>query len=113
MKGKTSSGHDKISSKLLKSLKNEIAHPLPVLINNTLSSGVVPDSMKIASVLPLYKTKDQQLLCNYTPISPLPVLSKVLAKVVYIKLIKYLQLNELILRVSMCSENTILLCMVL
>ena len=96
MKGKKSSGHDDISSKLLKSLKGEIAYPLSILINNSLSNGIVPETMKIAKVIPLYKAKDQQLLSNYRPISLLPVLSKVLEKVVHNKLSRYLQFHEIL-----------------
>jgi potassium voltage-gated channel Eag-related subfamily H protein 8 len=80
MKGKNSSGHDNISSKLLKTLRGEIAFPLTKLINNSLSSGIVPNSLKIAKVIPLYKVKDTSLLSNYRPISLLLVLSKVLEK---------------------------------
>ena len=57
MKGKKSrsSGHDDISSKLLKSFKNKITYPLSILINNSLSNGIVdlPETMKIAKVIPL------------------------------------------------------------
>ena len=94
MKGKKSSGHDDISSKLLKSLKGEIAYPLSILINNSLSNGIVPET--IAKVIPLYKAKDQQLLSNYRPISLLPILSKVLEKVVHNKLSRYLQFHEIL-----------------
>jgi potassium voltage-gated channel Eag-related subfamily H protein 8 len=80
MKGKNSSGHDNISSKLLKTLRGEIAFPLTKLINNSLSSGIVTNSLKIAKVIPLHKAKDKSLLSNYRPISLLPVLSKVLEK---------------------------------
>ncbi len=69
MKGKTSTGHDQISSKLLKSIRGEIAYPLSVAINKSLESGIVPASLKIAKVIPLYKAKDQQLLTNYRPVS--------------------------------------------
>ena len=82
IKSKSSSGNDNISSKLLKSIKGEIAYPLSVAINSSLSSGVVPNCMKIAKVIPLYKAKDQQIISNYRPISLLPVLSKVLEKTI-------------------------------
>ena len=96
MKGKSSSGHDNISSKLIKSLKGEIAFLLSILINNSLVNGIVPASMKIAKVLPLYKAKDRQLLSNYRPISLLPTLSKVLEKVVHNKLCRFLKLHDIL-----------------
>ena len=65
-------------------------------INSSLSSGVVPNCMKIAKVIPLYKAKDQQIISNYRPISLLPVLSKVLEKTIYTKLAKYLELHTIL-----------------
>ena len=56
-----------------------------------MTSFGLDETMKIAKVIPLYKAKDQQLLSNYRPISLLPVLSKVLEKVVHNKLSRYLQ----------------------
>ena len=96
MKGKSSSGHDNISSKLIKSLKGEIVFPLSILINNSLVNGIVPASMKIAKVLPLYKGKDRQLLSNYRPISLLHTLSKVLDKVVHNKLYRFLKQHDIL-----------------
>ena len=52
--------------------------------------------MQIAKVMPLYKAKDQQLISNYRHISLLPVLSKVLEKVVHNKLCRYLQFHEIL-----------------
>ena len=39
---KNSRGHDGISSKLVKDLKNEIALPLSIMINTSIESGHVP-----------------------------------------------------------------------
>ena len=84
MKSKKSTGCDRISSRFLKTMRGEIAYPLSVVINNSLCTGTVPDSMKIAKVIPVYKAKDRQSMSNYRPISLLSVFSKVLEKAVYI-----------------------------
>ena len=52
------------SSKLVKDLKNEIALPLSIMINTSIESGHVPDTMKLAKVIPIYKSKDKQMLNN-------------------------------------------------
>ena len=96
MKSKKSTGHDDITSNLLKQLKGELAYPLSIIVNSSLQSGIVPDSMKLARILPLYKSKDHQLLVNYRPISLLPVFSKILEKVVYKKLIGFLDMHKII-----------------
>ena len=96
MKGKSSTGHDSISSKLLKSVRGEIAYPLSVAIHSSLATGIVPDILKLVKVIPLYKAKDRQLLTNYRPISRLPSLSKVLEKAVHHKLMRFLNDNGLL-----------------
>ena len=45
--------------------------------------------MKLARVVPLYKSGDKRLLSNYTPVSVLPVFSKILEKAVYNRLIRF------------------------
>ena len=57
LKPKMSSGMDEISNKTLKALKNEIAAPLTVIINQMLYTGIFPDALKISKVIPLYKKR--------------------------------------------------------
>ena len=47
---KKSSGADHISNILLKQIGESILFPMTILVNNSLSSGVFPDLMKIAEV---------------------------------------------------------------
>ncbi len=96
MKSKNSSGHDKINSNLLKKLKNELKHPISLLINKSINSGIFPDIYKIAEVIPIHKAKDREILNNYRPISLLPTFSKILEKILHIRLYKYLQKNNIL-----------------
>ena len=50
LKPKNSSGHDGISSKPVKYLKNEIAPPLSIVINKSIESGHVSATMKLTKV---------------------------------------------------------------
>ena len=68
MKSKKSTGCDRISSIYLKTIRGEIAYPLSVVKNNSLCTGTLPDSIKIANVIPVYKAKDRQSMSNYRPI---------------------------------------------
>ena len=74
---KNSCGVDGISSKLIKIIEPAIIKPLTLLINQVLNTGIFPDELKIAKVIPLFKKDDPKLLKNYRPISLLPTISKV------------------------------------
>ena len=94
MKPKSSSGYDCISNLLLEKLVNVLKVPLAYIFNLSLEMGVFPDLMKIVKVLPLFKTGDSTTPNNYRPISLLPVISKVLEKIVYNKSVDYLESNQ-------------------
>ena len=89
-KMKKSTGHDGISIILLKSLGESVCKPLSELINMSLIQGIVPDEMKIAKVIPIFKSKNKELFTNYRPISLLPVISKILEKAVHCRLYSFL-----------------------
>ena len=80
---KTSSGHDDISNTLLKSLRTSLSYPLTIIMNQSLETGVFPDRMKLAEVIPLYKNKAMAHLVNYQPIWLLITISKILEKIMY------------------------------
>ena len=83
---KTSCGFDGISSQLLKSLKPALTQSLRLITNQILSTGIFPDKIKIAKVVPIYKKGENTQLCNYRPISLLPAISKVIEKIMYSQL---------------------------
>ena len=75
---KTSSGHDSISNNLIKKLSPSILEPLVIIFNKSLETGVFPEEMKLADVVPLYKSKSEYECTNYKPISLLLTISKLL-----------------------------------
>jgi len=95
LKRKNSSGHDSFTTALLKDIKKDIAQPLTVLINKSLQTGCVPDTMKLAKVVPIYKSKDKEKLNNYRPISLLPAFSKILEKIVHKRLYNFLLTQDI------------------
>ena len=76
LKQTLSCGHDGISARLLKASKNVICKLLTLIINQTLTSGIFPDTLKIAKIIPLFKKGGKTLLEIYRPISILPAISK-------------------------------------
>ena len=73
---KTSSGHDEITNTLLKKLSPNISLPLSIIFNKSLEEGAFPSTMKLANVVPLYKSKEKCYTTNYRPISLLLTTSK-------------------------------------
>ena len=90
LKSKSSSGHDGISSLLLKEINDIIAEVTTLIINQSLSTGIFPDKLKLAKVVPVFKKDNPHQLGNYRPISLLPAISKIFEKVVYTQVYEYL-----------------------
>lgn len=96
LKSKTSRGHDGISTKLVKQTIEHILIPLTHIINKSMQEGVVPDQMKLAKIIPIFKTGDKHTFNNYRPISLLPAFSKIIEKVLSKQLIQFLESENLI-----------------
>ena len=71
---------DNISSKLLKTIVNEIAPILSHTFNRSLATGIVPSLLKIAKITPIFKSGDNQIFSNYRPLSILLPFPKYLKK---------------------------------
>ena len=95
-KAKNSRGHDDLSMMFMKRISTAISHPLSLIINKSMQSGIVPDSMKLAKVIPIHKSKNKQVFDNYRPISLLPTLSKVLERVMHNRLYNFLNSDGLL-----------------
>ena len=72
--------------KFLKYAKEEISLILSNLFNLCLSAGVYPDALKIARVVPLFKSGNSCNLSNYRPISILPSINKIFEKLLFNRL---------------------------
>jgi hypothetical protein len=98
LKPKKSAGHDRLTPELLKQIDTHIAYPISILTNKSITSGVVPEFLKLSKVIPIYKSKSRDEFANYRPISLLPTLSKILEKVIHKRLYTFLdsekQLND-------------------
>ena len=90
------SGIDELSAEVLKISALAIVAYLQKLINQTFSQGEFPDCLKIAKVIPLFKFGSKIDVDNYRSISLPPVLSKVLEKIMYIRLINFLDKSDIL-----------------
>ena len=75
---------------------NEIAPVLSHIFNMSLLSGIVPSQLRIAKVYPIFKSGDNQMFSNCKPISILPSISKILEKIMYIRLLDFVTKNEIL-----------------
>jgi hypothetical protein len=94
LKTKQSTGYDGLSTSLLKRLLPVLVEPLTYIINSSLQTGIFPDKLKTAKIIPIHKKDCKHKIENYRPISLLPSISKVFEKVAYEQLSTYLILNE-------------------
>jgi retron-type reverse transcriptase len=89
-KSDSAAGHDNIPTNIIKQSIDLIAEPLTHIINLSINNGIVPDQMKIARVVPIYKSNGRLQFNNYRPISVLPAFSKILERIIYNRMINYL-----------------------
>lgn len=87
----SSAGHDDIDSRLLKQVSSYIIQPLTHICNLSLSNGIFPQELKLAKVLPIFKSGDPTKFNNYRPISILPSISKIFEKIIYTRIVNYLE----------------------
>ena len=59
-------------------------------------TGKFPYKLKIANVSPVFKSDNKLLVNNYRPISVLPVFSNILERLMYNRLLPYLNLNSIV-----------------
>ena len=70
--------------------------PLKYLFDMSLESGNFPHRLKIVRVIPLYKAGDPANISNCRPISVLPCFSKMLERIMYSRLYKYLTTEKIL-----------------
>lgn len=89
LKNTFSSGMDNIPDIILKKCSINITIPLTYLCNLSVTSGVFPDILKTAKVIPLHKKDGKESVSNYRPISLPSSISKVLEKLMYKRILSF------------------------
>ena len=96
LKSKKATGVDGIPSRLIKDGSDALASPLSVIFNLTIQQNVIPAEWKKAKVTPLHKSGTKDDPRNYRPISVLPVVSKVLERLIHKQLASYFDDHNLL-----------------
>ncbi len=86
---------DTLPTSFFKSVLNCLEADFLEVVNSSLLSGTFPNSLKSAVVKPLLKKRNlyNTMLSNYRPILNLPFTGKIIEKVVFNQLNKYLNSN--------------------
>ena len=94
LKSNKAAGLDKILTRLIRDAESELTPSIAYLVNKSIWDGKFPALWKLARVTPLHKADDKLKVENYRPISILPVLSKIMERVVHAQLSQRLNLNS-------------------
>ena len=95
-KSKKACGYDNIDPYVVQQVIPQIATQLAHIFNRSFTTGIVPNKLKIAKVIPIYKNENPELFANYRPISILPSISKILERLMYNRLYNFLAEHNII-----------------
>ena len=65
-------------------------------MHTSLVTGVFPTELKIARVIPIFKAGDTSSFTNYRPVSVLPLFSKILERLMYTRLLSFINKHNLL-----------------
>ena len=99
------SEHDEISFNVIRSYFGQLCQPLQYLFTLSFEKTIFPGDLKIVKVPPVFKAGDNAELSNYRPISVLPCFSKILERVIYNRLYKYLLDSKILYKNSLVSRK--------
>jgi hypothetical protein len=94
LKPNSAAGWDGIGPKTIKNLEPKVTPLLTLLIKKIFSSGEYPTIFKLAIVTPIHKGGSRANVENYRPISVLPVLNKVVERVLSKRIKSFLINNQ-------------------
>ena len=89
-------GWDDLSVRMIRICDDSLVFPLKLIFEACLKEGVFPEVWKRANVVPVHKKNNKNLKQNYRPISLVPILGKVLEKLMFDSLYEHLSFHELL-----------------
>lgn len=89
-------GYDGLNKAILEFSMPCIKTTLIHLLSQSLMQGIFPQELKIANVIPLFKNDDPMKFNNYRPVSLLSILSKIYEKVMYNRLMDFLEKEKIL-----------------
>ena len=89
-------GLDEMPAVFLKRHSSFLSSVVTKLINRSFQDGVFPRVWKQSIIIPLQKQSNNTSLSNYRPISILPVVFKIIERIVHIQLTDYLNSHQIL-----------------
>ena len=96
LKNSKSTGVDNIDTRIIKLVAADILPAITHVVNLSITQSVFPQGWKQAKVIPLLKKGDPMVPKNYRPVALLPILSKILERVIFNQLVHYLDTHGLL-----------------
>ena len=85
-----------MSPRVVKAISKHIIKPLPTIYIQCFLPDIIPDELKLALVTPVYKANEKELFSNYRPISVRPCFSKILEKLMYKRVLFFLNNHKIL-----------------
>ena len=96
LKNNSAPGPDSITVKLLQTAIEELLGPLQIICEKTLSTGIVPEDWREATVTPIFKKGTKGEAGNYRPVSLTSIPCKIFESILKDNIMTHLQENRLI-----------------
>ena len=93
---KTSTDCNDMNMSFVKNIIHLVVQPFTYICNLSFATVIFPDAMKIAKVIPIYKTGAKDEFSNYRPISLLPQFSKILENLFDDRLEQFISKNNIL-----------------
>ena len=103
-----------INMLMVKKKITQIVRPFVHICKLSFQTGVFPDKMKIAKIVPLFKSGEKNVFTNYRPISLLPQFSKILEKLYNERMDTFINKHDILspsqygFRVNMSTSHALL-----
>ena len=83
---------------VIQKLSDTISPALSHIFNSSIKKGIFPEKLKVAKVVPLFKSGAKTEFINYRPVSILPIFDKIFEKIIHKRIMSYIDtfkiLNE-------------------
>ena len=96
VKPNAASGPDEIPIKALKECKENVAHPIFLIWQDSVANGVVPSCYKESVVTPIHKKDSKVKAKNYRPVSLTSHIVKIFERVLRTRIVDFFERNEII-----------------